>query len=56
MHDVINSNEDGYESDSDTMSEGELRYSEDDWADADLSGVYKLMAMDPKWVPPPLRV
>lgn len=56
MHDVIHSNEDGYESDSDTMSEGELRYSEDDWADADLSGVYKLMAMDPKWVPPPLRV
>ena len=56
MHDVINSNDDGYESDSDTMSEGELPYSEDDWADADLSGVHKLMAMDPKWVPPPLRV
>ena len=39
MHDVVNSNDDGYESDPDTMSEGELRYSEDDWADADLSGV-----------------
>ena len=40
----------------DWLCSGELRYSEDDWADADLSGVYKLMDMDPKWVPPPLRV
>ena len=46
----------GSDFESDSESEGELRYSEDDWADADLSGVYALMSMDPTWVPPLLRV